>query len=256
MPALAGSTTMADLGVKPGQPVLLRTVGLRDFVTAVGTVDRFPTLYPGQDFVVVDRDTLLRRLAAAGNRQALPDELWMRLSGDSTSVVRTLRSDVAVDSVTDRASLAAAAQHDPLRVALDANLLVGFAAALLMAAAGFGLHFLIANRRRSSEYAILRANGLPQATVTRSVLVEQLVMVSFALPVGLVIGLATAWALLPALELGTRPIDVFPPAAFVVDPARLVAALVGLAAAALALGTASGRVARGRPLIEELRSLG
>jgi len=256
LPALAGTGTLADLGLRTGVPVLLRTVGLRDFVSTVGTLDQFPTIYPGQDFVVVDRDSLLRRLAAADNRQALPDELWMRLSQDSAGAVRSLRADSAVDTVVDRSSLAVAAQHDPLRLALEANLLVGFAAALLMAAAGFGLHFLIANRRRSSEYAILRANGLPQATVTRSVLVEQLVMLAYALPVGLAIGLIAAWVLLPGLELGTRPADVFPPATLTIDPLRLAAALVGVAAAALALGAAAGRLARGHSLVDELRSLG
>lgn len=256
LPALAGIGTLVDLGTRTSQPVLLRTVGLRDFLNPLASLDRFPTSYPGDDLVVVDRDTLLRRLAASGDRQALPNELWVRERGTGAANLGSLHDDPSVDGIVERASLAAAAQADPLRLALEANLLVGFVAALGMAVAGFGLHFLIASRRRASEYAILRANGLSQATVVRSLLVEQLVMLAFAVPAGLAIGLITAWALLPALELGARPTDVFPPATFTIDPLRMALSMLALASAALALGLTAAGLVRGRPVVEELRALG
>ena len=65
---------------------------------------------------------------------------------------------------------------DPLRVALDATLVVGFLAALTLTVVGFGLHFLMAGRLRLGEYAVLRANGLSAAVVGRSLAIEQAVL--------------------------------------------------------------------------------
>jgi len=123
---------------------------------------------------------------------------------------------------------AAGAGQPGLRVGLDVAMAAGAIGGLVVALAGFGLHFRGAARRRVGEYGGLFAHGLPPAIVSRSLAAEQAATAGSALVGGCVLGAALALAVLP-----------MPPAAAVLAG---LAAVVGLGLCAAAIASISRRV--------------
>ncbi len=259
LPSLASSATLDRLGVPVGGTFPL-TIGSASVpVTVVAALDYFPTLYPEakQDFLIVDRDQLLTELDFHGEPHAWPNEIWATTNGRTGQAdLRLLHRSPGVDLVQDRRQLQAVARADPLGLSLEANLLVGFAAALLLAVAAFAIHFLVATTGRQSEYAILDANGLAPWTVRRSLTLEQIVVLAFSILVGAALGFVVAWIVLPSLHLDTSLAQTVPPTVVTVDPWLVAGALLAVVALAVTAGQVVSRVGRGYRLMEELRTLG
>ena len=259
LPALASSATLDRLGVPVGGTFPLTIGSARVPVTVVASLDYFPTLYPEakQDFLIVDRDQLLTELDFGGEPHAWPNEIWATTNGRTDQAdLRFLQRTPGVDLVQDRRLLQAAARADPLGLGLEANLLVGFAAAVLLAVAAFALHFLVATTGRQSEYAILDANGLAPWTVQRSLTFEQAMLLVFSVLVGAALGFAVSWIVLPALRLDTSLAQTVPPTVVTVDPRLAGGALLAVVALAAAAGQIVSRVGRRYQLMQELRMLG
>jgi len=201
---------------------------------------------------VTSRDPLLARLAHDGDGHAWPNELWLRLSGPSQPVVRALGQRGDLVDLEDRAALLRAAEADPLRRALAANLLLGFATAALLAVGAFGLHFFAFARGRSEDYAVLRANGLGRGQVTRELALSEAAVLAVSLPVGAAVGGLLAWTLLP-LPGTPQP---GPPPAFTIDPLLLGAGLAAVAVLSAAAGWLAGGLGSRVRLVDELRSAG
>jgi hypothetical protein len=259
LPALLSSAALQTLGVGLNQPFPIHIDSYRVDVTAIGMIDYFPSLYSGQEqFLIIPRDSLLGRLQHEGSASAWPNELWLKLSGESPSPSLTdkLRSVGPVLELEDRRQIQAAALSDPLRVALDATLVVGFLAALTMTVVGFGLHFLMAARVRLGEYAILRANGLSAAVVGRSLAIEQGVLLGYGMITGAALGVIVAFAVLPAVQLGSDPGDYVPPTVVTVDPIRLTLAAGVVVLGGLLVGWLARLASSRFRLLDELRQLG
>ncbi|HEY7202396.1 MAG TPA: FtsX-like permease family protein, partial [Candidatus Dormibacteraeota bacterium] len=146
VPALVSPGLLSTLSIGLDQPFPLHFDSGPVTVTAVGTVDAFPTLYPDDRFIVLPLDPVLARLASAGAGPTVPNELWVRLGGSAAAgpVARRLSTVTALppEELDVRADLQAAALADPLRTALDGTLALGFLATLAVAVLGFGIHFL------------------------------------------------------------------------------------------------------------------
>jgi ABC-type antimicrobial peptide transport system permease subunit len=121
---------------------------------------------------------------------------------------------------------------------LNDELGLGFVVALAVVVVGFGLHFLAVARNRATQFAIMRANGVPQSMLRRSLLAEQVVVLVSGLLAGTAIGLLVAWAVIPIFHLGALPEDLTPPSTLHVDPLTLVAVVLGTGGAALLMGRA------------------
>ena len=168
------------------------------------------------------RASLLSRLGVQGATSPWPNELWIRFPSSAGAAVNNhVSADSTLLASSLRADAESAALADPLRVGIHDELVLGFVVALAVVVVGFGLHFLAAARNRATEYAIMRANGVPQAALRRSLAAEQLVVLITGVASGTVIGLALAWAVLPIFHLGALPEDVTPPSVFHVDPLTL-----------------------------------
>jgi hypothetical protein len=257
LPAFLSSTALQTLGVGLNQPFPIHVDSYRVEVTAIGVVDYFPSLYSGQEqFLILPRDSLLGRLQHEGSASAWPNELWLKLSRDSPSPTDKLRAVGPVLQLDDRRQIQSAALSDPLRVALDATLVVGFLAALTMTVVGFGLHFLMAARVRLGEYAVLRANGLSAGMVGRSLAIEQAVLLGYGMLAGLALGLIVAFAVLPAVQLGNDASDNIPPTVVTVDPIRLALAAAVVLVGGLLVGWLSRLASSRFRLLDELRQLG
>ena len=257
LPALVAARTLDELGVGLHQAFPMHVDEVVVNVTAVGVVDYFPTFYPGRDqFLIVPRDTLLARLGHEHNALAWPNEAWLKVDGSPASTEAALRKAPGLLDVSDRRSMTAAGLGDPLRLALQSTLAVGFAAALAMAVVGFALHFLVAARSRLSQYAVLQANGLPRGLVARSLLAEQAVMLLHGIVVGAALALLMAWAILPSLQVSGELTDVVPPTLLAIDPLTVAAVLAVVALAALLAGQLASRAGGRLRLLDELRLLG
>jgi ABC-type antimicrobial peptide transport system permease subunit len=180
----------------------------------------------------------------------------MNVKGDHREMVARLLRDPNVSFVQDRSAEEASALGDPLFLALQANLAIGFATSLTLAALAFAVHFLIAARRRLSEHAILEANGLEPGVVRTGLAIEQGIVVLFALVVGCALAVTLIVWLLPSLQLGSGPSDLIPPTVVHEDWSVLgLSALVTVSLAG-ALAWAIRRVGTSVDVMEELRRLG
>jgi hypothetical protein len=259
VPVLAPRSFLDALGTDVGAqfPIDMETFTIPARV--VGLTDHFPTLYPEQlPFLITSSDAFLADLAYTGHPRPWPNEAWMRVdpahvAGDAR-LLRTERP--AVNQVLSSSELAAAARVDPEQLSLESNLLIGFLAAMALAVVGFIVHFLVVTRGRLSDYAILQANGMPARLIRRSLGAEQLALLAFSIVAGGSIGLALAWVLLPAIQVGTDLSQVVPPTVVTVDPVVSGMAVAIVAAAALAGGALSSRVSGHFRLMDELRLLG
>jgi hypothetical protein len=258
LPAIVATGTLEQMGIGLGRPFTLRMESTDVPMIAVGSVDYFPTLYPGvDDFLLVPRMGLLDRLTRGGSINAYANEVWLRVAGPSAKVTSTIQDTMrgSLIDLVDRQQLEAAAIEDPLRQSLHAELLIGFLAALAMVVVAFGLHFLAVTRGRVAEFAILQANGLPWRRVRRGLIAEQLILLAYGLLVGAAMGLLLSWVILPELHLGTAASDLTPPTILVVDRATAVSAAVAIAVACLLAGQVAARVGGRFQLVRQLRDL-
>jgi hypothetical protein len=258
LPALLSASTLEKMGIGLGRPFTLRMESTDVPMTAIGSVDYFPTLYPGiDDFLLVPRLALLDRLTRGGSVNAYANEVWLRVP-DATGKVATQIRDTwraSLIDLVDRRQLEAAAIEDPLRQSLHAELLIGFLAALAIVVVAFGLHFLAVTRGRVAEFAILQANGLPWRKVLRGLIAEQLILLAYGLLVGAGMGLLLSWVILPELHLGTTAGDLTPPTILVIDRVTAVYTAGGLALACVLAGQLAARLGGRFQLVRQLRDL-
>jgi hypothetical protein len=256
LPALIAGQTLGKLGIGLNESFPLHVDIHGTTVTAIGALEHFPTLYPGDDdFLVVPLTSLMGRIARDGG-SLWPNELWLGLGGPPAPVVDKLWRSPGILDVADRASLESAALSSPLRLALDATLAVGFAAALLMAVVGFALHFVAAARGRVAEYAILQANGLSARMVRRSLLTEEGVILVHSLVCGVLLGLVFSYAVLPALHVADATADLVPPTLVTVEPLTVGVALLAVVVGAALVSVLVGRAAARFDLLGQLREIG
>ncbi len=240
LPVLMASQTLASLGLSLGQPFPLRLDGVNVQLVPVGSFDEFPTYYPAQeDFLVAPLNSLLGRLGRSQVTNPWANELWMSApASDAAAVTTAVSSDLTLLNSLLFSDTQARSQalNDPLRRGFAEELGIGALVALLVVVIDFGLHFLAAARNRATQFAIMRANGVPHATLRNALIAEQLAVLISGCIAGTCIGLAVCWAVLPVFHLGNLPGDLTPPSLFHVDPLTLVAVVVGTGALALVTG--------------------
>jgi hypothetical protein len=257
LPVLLASQTMAALGLSVGQPFPLHVDTVDVELVAVGSFDEFPTYYPARELlIVVPITSFLGRLGEQGATSPWANELWLSVPGSRAAAVdRTLTANSTLLTSFTRTDAENAALNDPLRVGLDTELGLGFIVALAVVVIGFALHFLAAARSRATQFAIMRANGVPELVLRRSLVAEQVVVLLSGLVAGTAIGLALGWAVLPIFNLGTLPEDLTPLSLFHVNPVTLVAVVLGTGAVALAVGAVVARAGSRVDVMTTVRSL-
>jgi hypothetical protein len=257
LPVLLASQTMAALGLSVGQPFPLHVDTVDVELVAVGSFDEFPTYYPARELlIVVPITSFLGRLGEQGATSPWANELWLSVPGSRAAAVdRTVTDNSTLLTSFARTDAENAALNDPLRVGLDTELGLGFIVALAVVVIGFALHFLAAARSRATQFAIMRANGVPELVLRRSLLAEQVVVLLSGLVAGTAIGLALGWAVLPIFNLGTLPEDLTPVSLFHVNPVTLLAVVLGTGAVAFAVGALVARAGSRVDVMTTVRSL-
>ena len=240
LPVLIASQSLAALGLSIGQAFPMHIESINVELVPVGSFDEFPTYYPStEDFLVAPMSSLLSRMGRLGVNSPWANELWMRVpGGEAAAVTSTVNSDLSLlntQLMTD-AQAQAVALNDPLRSGFAEELGIGSLVALLVVVINFALHFLAAARNRVTQYAIMRANGVPQSMLRNSLIAEQLAVLISGLVAGTAIGIAVGWAVLPVFHLGNLPTDLVPSSLFYVDPVALLVVVLGTGALALLTG--------------------
>jgi putative ABC transport system permease protein len=203
---------------------------------AIAVADHFPSV-PG-DFLVVSSPALLRAAARIPEAGLSLNEVWT--AGDDPRVA--LRDAGFIIGGTQAAEpIEAVLAQLPQSLAVGMNFATAVGGlCLVVLGVAVGLYF--AQRRREFEFAALRAMGTEPRQITRVLLLEQGVLIGFAIAVGAGLGFGVLAWLMP--YVGRTLGAPFPAPVLVVDWAALLAALAAIVAA-----TALGLLAALRALL-------
>jgi hypothetical protein len=211
-------------------------VGQRLAFRAVATAEHFPGV--PDDFVVVSAPALLRAALRIPEPGLSLGEIWASEADPRPALTASGLEITGTTSAADIEDVLAQLPQS-FAVGLDAATAAG---GLALVVIGVAVALSFAQRRRAFEVASLRAMGAGPVQISRALLLEQGLLVGFAVLVGVGLGVGiTAW-LLPyvARSLGAP----FPEPILLVDRSALVASIVAIAGA-----TAVGLVAALRALM-------
>lgn len=235
LPAMVSSGVAASEGERFEATVVGQRLGFR----TVAVAEHFPTV--PKDFVVVSTPALLRAAVRIPEPGLSLAEIWAT-GRDPRPVLLGAGFEIAGTTSAGPVEDVLAQLPQSFAVGLDAATAAG-GLALVVIGVAVGLYF--GQRRREFEFASLRAMGTSTAQLTRALVLEQGMLVGFAVVVGAGLGFAILAWLLPYVSrsLGApfpEPILVTDWAMLGASVAAIVAAsAVGLAAALRALLRAS-----------------
>jgi hypothetical protein len=226
---------------------------------AIQVADYFPSLYDaapnaadarGDSFMVMDARDLLYRLNRRPGATFYPDEVWLRFdtgfdkrdpAAVETFLRRLDRADAGGVVLLNEVSLAGELgklRSDPLSLGLLGLMYLAFLIALALSVVGLLTYASLTAQARRSEFAVLRALGLPARRVVGGLALEQAFVMGIAALLGAVLGWALASQVVPTLALGAAGEGITPPFVMRVETRRVIdyAAMMG-AVLALALGS-------------------
>ncbi|HZD21873.1 MAG TPA: ABC transporter permease, partial [Acidimicrobiia bacterium] len=215
IPVLISSALADNVNVGVGDIIPLAGLPLYDGpATIVGLVDTFPTVDPNTRYAaVIDYPTYLAAVFDAGLFPPDPTSyLFEVVESESADIANALREEpFSSISATTRDEVLEGLVLDPASLGTIGSLLVGVVAALGLAAIGFVVNVVITNRTRETQFALMRAMGLPNSQLLRWVSIESGVVVLFALATGVGLGIVLAEIVLPLTTVTQQVTRVVPP---------------------------------------------
>jgi putative ABC transport system permease protein len=194
---------------------------------------QFPSLIPNAPFIVVSASALLERAAAVPEPGLVLNEVWAE---GERNPVPLLRDDGFIQGdVARTAPIEGFLAQLPQSLALGMNFVsAAGGAGLVVVGVAAALYF--AQRRRDYEFAALRAMGSASGQIVRTLALEQVLLLGFAVVAGLGLGYLLLRLMMP--YVGPSLSVAYPPPVFLMDWVSLgiaLAAIVGASALALAL---------------------
>ncbi|MDN0196897.1 ABC transporter permease [Streptomyces sp. S.PNR 29] len=253
--AVATDRFLASAGARTGQSVdvvfggEILPVRITDSVRALPTTEVADGSVNDGGALLVDLRSVNRVLQARYGTSVTPTEWWLRTApGEAAGVAAALRDvpDVDPEQVVVRDELAERLRDDPFGAGPEAAFAASAGVAAALAAVGFAVSAAGSLRERGAEFAVLRALGAPRRRLARMIAVEQGVLVTLALLVGVALGAVLTRAVIPLIVLtsrATRPV----PEVLVDLPAARVAVLLAAVALAPLLVTAALALRRADP---------
>ena len=213
VPVLASPALLTSTGLAVGQERALHISERLVPIRVVGVVDQFPTVELGSaGFLVADGPSLLSHLNAVNvGRDVWPNEVLLKLSDDPAlrEAALTAIQDTSTLSgeIVDREELQNLGRRSALASAgwrgLALFAVVASVASLIL---GVTVHAVSVAQNRTSDMAVLRTLGLGRGRVLFSLLVEYAVIVGFAAPIGIALGMWLSRVLVPLFHgLGVSP---------------------------------------------------
>jgi hypothetical protein len=215
-------------------PVFAVALGGQDTeLDPVAGAFQFPSLIPNAPFIVVSASALLERAAAVPEPGLVLNEVWAE---GGRNPVPLLRDDGFIQGdVARTAPIEGFLAQLPQSLALGMNFVsAAGGAGLVVVGVAAALYF--AQRRRDYEFAALRAMGSASGQIVRTLALEQVLLLGFAVVAGLGLGYLLLRVMMP--YVGPSLSVAYPPPVFLMDWVSLgiaLAAIVGASALALAL---------------------
>ncbi len=171
----------------------------------VGIVRNFPSLAENQHFLLMDPLTLAQLVNKANQAPANlePNQVWLELPArqPSQELIDTLKSTPGIAGKAFAWDRYNELLREPLPAAIAGMLYAGFWVSLLLSLLDFAFYLAVTARRRSLGFAVLRALGWNVNNIWALLVAEQAALVIPALLVGLALGAALAYVILPFLAL-------------------------------------------------------
>jgi hypothetical protein len=229
--AEVGDRTRMSLG--QGEVDVLIT----DTVTAVPTV-------AGESALLADLPSLATVLFARYGIVREPQEWWLATRPGEHDEAAAAAAGLGRLDILDRLATADRAGHDPYGTGTRAALFAAALGAIMIAALAISVGLRANARRRSGEYAVLRAFGAGPRLLIRSLIAEQTFLAGMGTLAGLAVGAGVAIAMAPLIVLtptAARPVPV--PLVQVVSM-PVAASAAGLFLLAVGLSALVARTAR------------
>jgi putative ABC transport system permease protein len=195
-----------QLGLAVGDPVTLNLTPVKDRrlrldLKVVGFFEHFPTMYPGEQLIVVGNLDYLE----LDLWDTLPYQMWLKLEPEADA--RQAADDIRLlgMEVRDERDLLAAlaAESSNLeRTGVFGLLTLCFLAGAILSVADLLVHSTFMLRERTTVHAVLRALGLQRRHVLNVVILEEIVSVAYGITMGIVCGMAGAILYVPFYRLG------------------------------------------------------
>ncbi len=225
--AIASSSYLAATGQHVGDTFSGSVAGNPVEVRIAAEAALVPPLDPVRPFLVMDGPTLSLAQYFEDGVTVPVTEWWLTVQpGRSSSVARQLAAPpVSATTTFSREAIQVALMSDPVALGVVGALLLGAISAVIFAALGFLVSASASIESRADEFGLLRALGLTDGQLTRWLAAEQALLLATGVAVGIGLGVAFGWIVLPAANFtptGARPV----PDAELVVPWQAVAAMV------------------------------
>ncbi len=196
---------------------------------------QFPSMIPNAPFIVLSGPALLERAAAVPEPGLVLNEVWAE--GDRDPIPQLRADGLIPGAVARTAPIEGFLAQLPQSLALGMNFVAAAGGAgLVVVGVAAGLYF--AQRRRDYEFAALRAMGTAPGQIVRTLALEQVLLLGFAVVAGLGLGYLLLRLMMP--YVGPSLSVAYPPPVFLMDWTSLgiaLAAILGSTAIALALSS-------------------
>lgn len=205
------SAQWAD-GERP-EPDTILQVGMRIprfgivqfFVQVAGSSDRYPSVAAGEPFLIIPLDALK---ALTPERTWAATTVFVRGPDDAAIAAMIQEQRSAADTpatveVTSRDDVYAALLEQPLTNAVVTSFQMGAILAALYASLALLVALILTTRRRTYDLSVLRTLGLSLRRATSVIVIEFLPLVTAASLVGVLLGIATAFAIEPGVDLAS-----------------------------------------------------
>jgi FtsX-like permease family protein len=231
MPALLSTTVAAQV-----DDTFTVTLGGQQIeLHQVAEAAQFPSAIPNSPFIVVPTRALLERELAVPEPGITLDEVWAMGPADPAPALRE-RGFVPGRVVQRAEPIEAMLAQLPQSLAVGMNFTAA-AGGVGLVIIGVSASLYFAQRRRDYEFAALRAMGAERSQIRRTLVLEQGLLLGFAILAGLGLGYVLLRLVMP--YVGTSLGVSYPPPLLVMDWTSLCVALAAVVATtSLCLGLA------------------
>lgn len=227
-PASPALPALVSTAVAAGQddtfPVTLG--GLHLELDTVAVASQFPSNVPNAPFVVVSAPALLERELAIPEAGLNINEVWAMGAADPRPAIEARGFLAGTTARAEPIEAILAQLPQSLAVGMNSTAAVG-GLALVVIGVSAGLYF--AQRRRDYEFAALRAMGAERRQLRRAMVLEQSVLLGFAVLAGFGLGYLLLRLVMP--YVGTSLGVSYPPPVLVLDWRSMLFALVAIVVA-------------------------
>ncbi|MEL6306508.1 MAG: ABC transporter permease [Chloroflexota bacterium] len=232
-----------------GQRFSLLVGRVTPWFEVIDIIDYYPTLYQDEPYLVADQDLLSYTLARSPLTDVLTGEIWIQTSPTvDVRAIPVIRDGINSGVITDVRTVNEQLQtyrSDTLALGIIGLLYFSFVIGMILSAVSLFTYVSLSIKDRLTEFAVLRAMGLPDSRVLLLIVLEQVLILVTALILGAIIGYLLTTQVLLALMLSAAGGNVTPPNIIRFDVgATLLYSLVIILVMILILAVSTVRVRR------------